>query len=101
METSVKMNLHTDAIEQICRSYHVRELAVFGSVLREDFRGDSDVDLLVEFERDAPIGFLALAAMMRELTEVLGRPVDLVTKGGLKPAIRDHVLAEAQVLYAA
>ena len=79
----------------------MRELAVFGSALRDDFGAGSDIDLLVDFEPDAEVGFLTLAAMSRELSEALGRKVDLVPKGGLKPRIRASVIAAAEVVYAA
>lgn len=62
---------------------------------------NSDLDLLVQFEPDAEVGFLEYAALQRELSSALGRPVDLVSKPGLKPVIRDEVLASAQVIYAA
>ncbi len=83
-----------------CRRYRVRELSLFGSILREDFRPDSDVDLLVQFRPDARVGFLTLGRMERELAAMFGRPIDLVPKRGLKPVIRDEVLASARVLYA-
>lgn len=86
---------------ELCHRYRVRWLAVFGSVLREDFGPQSDVDLLVDFEPDAPIGFLTLSQMARELSALLGRPVDLVPRSGLKSVIRDAVLRKAQVIYAA
>jgi uncharacterized protein len=95
------VDLPLDEISKICRNYRVRELSIFGSYLREDFRPDSDIDLLVEFASDAEIGFLALARMGRELSSVLHRPVDLVPKAGLKPKIRDEVLSGRKVLYAA
>ena len=91
----------TDALRPICERYQVRELALFGSALGHDFGPQSDLDFLVEFQPDAQIGFLALASLQRELSGLLGRPVDLVPKGGLKPVIRDEVLSEAEVLYAA
>jgi hypothetical protein len=78
----------------------VRRLALFGSVLREDFSAESDVDVLVAFEPDAPIGFLALGQMRRELEALFNRPVDLVPQDGLKPWIRDDVLASAEAIYA-
>lgn len=87
-------------IAALCRRYQVRELAVFGSYLRDDFRPDSDIDLLVEFAPEAEIGFLLLSRMGRELSQLLHRPVDLVPKGGLKRTIRDQVLASRKVLYA-
>jgi hypothetical protein len=90
-----------ESIQSICRQYHVRELPIFGSVLREDFKADSDIDLLVEFEPDAQIGFISLSRMQRELSAALQRPVDLVPKGGLKPMIRQEVLSTAEVIYAA
>jgi predicted nucleotidyltransferase len=90
-----------ESILNICRRYPVRELAIFGSALRDDFGAESDIDLLVDFQPDAQVGFLTLAAMSRELSEALGRKVDLIPKGGLKPRIRTEVLAAAEVLYAA
>ena len=89
------------AIRDICRRYSVKELAVFGSALRDDFRPDSDVDFLVEFQPDAPIGFLAFGRMQQELEELVERRVDLVPKMGLKPLIRDTVLADREIIYEA
>lgn len=89
-----------EAIRALCRRYPVRDLAVFGSALRNDFSATSDVDLLVEFEPEAQVGFLTLARMQRELSEILHRQVDLVPKGGLKPKIRQAVFSSAEVLYA-
>jgi len=79
----------------------VQRLALFGSALRADFGPDSDIDLLVTFEPDAKIGFLALGQMRRELMELFQRPVDLVLQDGLKPQIREAVLAGAELIYAA
>jgi predicted nucleotidyltransferase len=87
-------------LAEICRRYQVRELSLFGSVLRDDFRDDSDIDVLVEFESDAAIGFFELSRLQRELTALIGRPVDVVSKRGLNPVIRNPVLAAAVVLYA-
>lgn len=87
-------------IKAWCHRYRVRRLSLFGSVLRDDFGPESDVDVLVEFEPDAVVGFLTLSRMARELSSLLGRPVDLVPLSGLKPAIRDIVLREELVLYA-
>ena len=88
-------------LAEFCRRNHIRRLALFGSVLRDDFRGDSDVDVLVEFQPGTQLGFMALGRMQRELSALLQRPVDLVPRDGLKPVIRDAVLASAQVVYAA
>ncbi len=93
--------LPMDRIGEICRRYHVKELAVFGSQVRGDVQPDSDVDFLVEFEEQAAVGLIEFAALMRELSETLGRKVDLVSKNGLKPLIRDAVLREARAAYAA
>jgi predicted nucleotidyltransferase len=86
-------------VAAFCRKHQIRRLAVFGSALRDDFGPESDVDVLVEFEPDARVGFLALARAARELASILGRRVDLVPQNGLKPLIRDEVLAGAEVLF--
>lgn len=93
--------LPIEEISQLCRKYRVRELALFGSALRDNFTAHSDVDILVEFEPDAQVGFLTLTRMQRELSSLLHRKVDLVPKGGLKPKIRQAVLSSTEVLYEA
>jgi predicted nucleotidyltransferase len=98
---AVQIDIDTGKIADFCRRWNVVELALFGSVLREDFRPDSDVDVLVTFAPDARVGLITLGKMELELAELLGGKVDLVTKGGLKSLIRDHILATSQVLYAA
>ena len=90
-----------EALADVCRQYQVKELSVFGSALRDDFRADSDIDLLVEFEAQAKVGFLTLTRLGRDLSALLKRPVDVIPKGGLKPQIRAEVLAHAEVLFAA
>ena len=87
-------------LEAFCRRNQIRRLALFGSVLRDDFRPDSDVDVLVLFEPDARVGFMALGHMKRELSAIFRRPVDLVPQDGLKPAIRESVLSSAKEIYA-
>lgn len=89
-----------EELEELCRRYQVRELALFGSVLRDDFRSDSDVDVLIEFEPDSHITLFDMSRIQRELTQLIGRRVDLVPKNGLKPLIRDDVLASSEVIYA-
>ncbi len=84
----------------VCRRYHVRELAAFGSVARGEAGADSDIDVLVEFEPGARIGFLQLAGLAVELEPLLGRRVGLAVKTGLKPQIRDSILRDAEVLFA-
>jgi predicted nucleotidyltransferase len=96
-----KITIPQDKVVDFCQRNQIRTFSLFGSVLREDFGPDSDVDVLVEFEPEARVGFVALGRMQRELAELLGRQVDVVPRDGLKPLIRDSVLESAQVLYAA
>ena len=98
--TSAHIPIQRRQIAGLCRRYHVRRLALFGSVLREDFRPESDVDVLVAFEPEARIGFVTLSRMQRELSALFQRPVDLVPMDGLKPIIREEVLSSAQDVYA-
>ncbi len=95
------IELHVSEIRDFCQRYHVCELAVFGSYANGDFGRDSDIDLLVEFAAGTEVGFLTLARMGRELSELLRKPVDLIPKAGLKPRIRQQVLDSRKVLYAA
>jgi predicted nucleotidyltransferase len=85
-------------IAEFCRRHHVRRFAVFGSILRDDFGPESDIDVLVEFEPGKTPG-LAFFGMQDELSEQFGRPVDLNTPGFLSRYFRDKVLAEAFALY--
>ena len=87
-------------VAEFCRRHHIRRLALFGSVLRQDFSADSDVDVLVEFDPEHVPG-LAFFAMQRELSAIVGRNVDLNTPGFLSPYFRDQVLTEAEVQYVA
>ncbi len=93
-------DLPLDRLAEICRRYRVRRLALFGSVLRDDFGPESDVDLLVEFLPGARTG-LAFFAMQDELSAAIGRTVDLNTAGFLGPRILPTVLAEALPIYVA
>jgi len=90
-----------EMIADYCRRNRIQSLSLFGSVLRSDFRPDSDVDVLVEFHPGTGVGMMALSRMQRELSQLLGRPVDLVPKVGLKPLVRESVLAAAESVYAA
>ena len=93
-------NLPMDKIGGICKKYHVNELSVFGSVLREDFREDSDVDMLVEFKKDAKIGLIKYIKLKNELTDLIGVEVDLVQKGGLRDSLRDTIINSSRLIYA-
>ena len=98
------MNIQIDqkSLAVFCQSHHIRKLSLFGSVLRNDFRPDSDIDILVEFEPDHTPGLLAIARMERELSQLVGgRRVDLRTPLDLSRYFRQDVLAKAQVQYAA
>ena len=88
-------------LADLCRQYQVRELSLFGSAARGEMRPDSDVDLLVEFLPESQIDLVDYAGLMLDLSKLLGRKVDLVSKKGLKPLIRDSVLEEARLVYAA
>lgn len=89
-----------EKIADFCRRHQIRRLSFFGSVLGEEFRPESDVDVLVEFRPGAKRGMLALAAMEEQLGEILGREVDMHTPGFLSKYFRDKVLAEAELQYA-
>ena len=95
---SLKLKVSKKQIEDFCLRHHIRRLAVFGSALRPDFRPESDVDVLVEFEPGATPG-LDFFKMQRELSEILGRKVDLNTAEDLSPYFRGEVMNEAEVLY--
>lgn len=95
-----RIHMPEEALAAFCRKHRVRKLALFGSVLRDDFRPDSDVDVLVEFEPGARAGFLKLAAMELELGSMIGRKIDLRTPGELSRYFRDEVLASAEVQFA-
>ena len=97
---SSHIKLDRDTIADFCRRHHIHKLSLFGSVLREDFRSDSDVDVLVEFEPGATVGLIRLSGMELELSELLGREVDLRTPEDLSRYFRDEVLDTAEVQYA-
>ncbi len=91
-----------EQIAQFCRRHHIRRLMLFGSVLRDDFRPDSDVDVLVSFEADAPWDLFHLVEMRDELMALFGRDVDLVEKEGLRnPFRRRTILDTREVIYGA
>lgn len=96
-----RIEISEEKLRDFCQRYKVQRLALFGSVLRDDFRPDSDIDVLIVFEPSAFITFMTLGKMKRELSEIFGRSVDLVPQEGLKPVIQETVLSNAQELYAA
>ncbi len=88
----------SEDIAKLCQQYHIRWLALFGSVLRDDFRPDSDIDILIEFEPGHTPGF-AFIDIQDKLSELFKRTVDLNTPQDLSRYFRDRVLAEAEVYY--
>ena len=96
----VRIPIPREAIAAFCKKHHIRKLAFFGSVLRDDFRPDSDVDVLVEFETGHVPG-LAFFEMEAELSRILGRKVDLYTPAFLSRYFRDQVLEELEIQYVA
>ncbi|MBF0177536.1 MAG: nucleotidyltransferase family protein [Magnetococcales bacterium] len=101
MHTRNHLEISEEPLKKWCQRWKVRELALFGSATNDTFSDDSDVDLLVEFQTGAQVTLFTLSRMQREMSALLARSVDLVPKQGLKPRIRDEVLASAQVIYAA
>lgn len=94
-------NVDPARLAELCRRWGIRELAIFGSALREDFGPDSDVDLLVDFAPETVLGFRVFE-LERELSELFGgRRIDLVPRKFLNPRLRQQVLAEAKTQYAA
>ena len=94
-----KIKLPKDLIAVFCKRHRIRKLALFGSVLRDDFGPGSDIDVLVEFESDARVGLITLAGIEMELSEIIGRKVDLNTPGFLSKYYRDRIINEAVVQY--
>ena len=102
---SPKLHLDRDRIAEFCRRNRILRLELFGSVLRDDFRPDSDVDILVEFEPGAKVGLFALVEMTEELEKMLGRKVDLVTRRAIEQSDnyirRRHILSRLEPVYVA
>ena len=101
--TRVYHNIVVDSIgiAEFCRRHGIRRLSLFGSILREDFGPDSDIDVLVEFGPEGTPSLLELGGMVAELTDLFGRQVDLKTWGFMSERIRRRVEQERQVQYAA
>ncbi len=101
MKLDERVKITQKEIGDFCKRNHIRRLAFFGSVLRDDFTPDSDIDILVDLDHTYPTGFLKMAQMEIELSEMIGRKVDLRTPKELSRYFRDEVLAEAEVHYEA
>jgi len=95
-----QVSIDRERLADFCRRHHIRKLAFYGSVLRDDFRPDSDVDVLVEFEPGYAVGF-HIVDIEEELSQLLGdHPADLVAEKYLNPRLRERILADAEVQYA-
>jgi uncharacterized protein len=100
MGAAATIEIPAERLESFCHKWRVRELSLFGSVLRDDFGPESDVDVLVSFADDAPWSLWDLTAMGDELAALVGRPVDLVEKEGLRNPFRRHtILKTRKVIY--
>jgi hypothetical protein len=99
---SARVLIDRDRLSAFCRKWRIREFALFGSVLREDFGPGSDVDVLVTFEENAPWNLWHIVEMKDELREILGREVDLLEKRALRNPFRKREILEThEVIYAA
>lgn len=102
-QLGARIDIPKDEIAAFCRRNRILRMAFFGSVLRDDFSPESDVDLLVEFEPDARIGYIGLAGLEIELGEVLGRRADLHTLDGVQSSrnwlLRDEILGSTEAVY--
>jgi hypothetical protein len=98
--STAALQIPRQRIVDFCREHGIRSLRLFGSVLRDDFRPDSDVDVLVEFEPGTTVGLITFAALELELGGIIGRKVDLRTPNDLSRYFRQQVLDSATVLYA-
>jgi predicted nucleotidyltransferase len=99
MVGKAKIAIPRDKIAEFCKKHRIRRLSLFGSVISENFRQDSDVDVLVEFKPGQVVGLLRLAGMELELSEILGRKVDLRTAADLSRYFREEVVSSAEVQY--
>ena len=101
MTVKDKLSISQEEIASFCRRNRIKELALFGSVLRDDFRQDSDVDVLVDFEPNAGHSLFDFVGMQEELSNLLGRQIDLIEKSGLhNPFRRYEILRTRQVIFA-
>jgi predicted nucleotidyltransferase len=100
MSNGININIPHENIAEFCRKHHIRKLSFFGSVLRADFSPESDVDVLVDFIPGKGPGFFGLSHMELELSDIIGRKVDLRTPNELSRYFRDEVLSSARTEYA-
>ena len=102
MKGKIQIDIPREKIEEFCRRHRIRKFSVFGSVLRDDFRLDSDVDVLVEFEPEAKLSLFDLVHIEEELAELLHRTVDLVEAAAIRnPFRRAEIMRTQEVIFAA
>ena len=100
MKRHIHIDIPKEKIEEFCKKHHIAKLSLFGSVLRDDFTPESDVDVLVEFQPRQVVGFIRLASIEIELSKILGYKVDLRTPSELSRYFRQEVCDSAEVQYA-
>jgi predicted nucleotidyltransferase len=100
MQVRPDLDIFKDKIAEFCKKNHIRKLSLFGSALRDDFKPDSDVDMLVEFNPEHVPVFITLAGMETELGQIMGRKVDLRTAQDISPYFRQEVIESAVTQYA-
>ena len=100
MKSIFSIDIPRKIIEAFCKKHHIRKLSIFGSALRQDFRSDSDIDVLVEFHTSNTPGLIKLAGIEIELSNLIGRKVDLRTPQDLSRYFRQEVIESAEVQYA-
>ena len=101
MADALPIGVPRSELAELCRRHHIVRLSLFGSVLRKDFGPSSDIDVLAEFDPGAKVTFFTLARIQDELSELLGRTVDLHLPRSLSPHLRDRVVSQARELYVA
>jgi predicted nucleotidyltransferase len=100
MKSIFSIDIPKEIIEAFCKKHHIRKLSIFGSALRQDFKSDSDIDVLVEFNTSNTPGLIKLAGIEIELSNLIGRKVDLRTPQDLSRHFRQEVIESAEVQYA-
>lgn len=95
-----KIEIPEKKLAEFCRTYGIQTLSLFGSVIRDDFGSESDVDVLVEFKPGTRIGLIQLGRLENELSDIIGRKVDLNTPGFISKYFRSEIMAEREVHYA-
>jgi predicted nucleotidyltransferase len=94
--------LNYDTVVVICKKYYIQELSIFGSSLRDDFNENSDIDILVSFDKDSHITLFDIIELEKEFSQLLNKEVDIVEKEGLKnPIRRNRILSTREIIYAA